>query len=151
MGSPLAGSRPFVALVMLAVAGSIAACGRGSTVIPETSLGVVAKDWLFAHNRGEGHAMVHFTTENQGSVRMSGAQMDSSVYDGVRFAREIGPLEPVRLVQSTDSSLAIVLRSGKGDLWEARFTPAPQPSTVRVHIAVSHAPSDVANPNRNSR
>src|SRR6188474_660060 len=132
MRSPLAGSRQVVALVMLAVVGSPVACGKGSSVIPETSLGVVAKDWLFAHNRGEGHAMVHFTMGNLGGVRMSGPQMDSTVYDGVRFAREIGPLEPVRLVQSTDSSLAIVLRSGKGDLWEARFTAAPQPSTVRV-------------------
>ena len=140
-----------VALAALAIAGSVAACSKGAAVIPETSLGAFAKEWLFAHNQGDGHAMVHFTMGNRGSVRMSGAQVDSTVYDGVRFARELGPLEPVRLVQSTDSSLAILLRSKAGVVWQARFTPAAQPSTVRVHVAVSAAPSDVGTTGQNSR
>jgi len=108
----------------------------GSEVIPETTLGGVAKGWLFAHNQGDGHAMVHYTLGNRGSVRMTGSQVDSTVYDGVRFAREVGPLEPVRLLESSDSSITILLRSRAGDSWRARFTPAAQPSAVRVKVEV---------------
>jgi hypothetical protein len=116
------------------------ACGSAaSPVIPETSLGTAAKEWLFAHNQGDGHAMVHFTLGNRGSAPMNGSQIDSTVYDGVRFARELGPLEPVELAQSSDSALAVLLRSRKGDVWKAQFTPAAQPSPVRVKVEVARA------------
>ena len=108
-----------------------------SAVIPETSLGSAAKAWLFAHNQGDGHAMVHFTLENRGSAPMNGAQVDSTVYDGVRFARELGPVELVKLLRSTDASLSVLLRATDGDLWTAEFTPAAQPSPVRVSVVVS--------------
>jgi PAS domain S-box-containing protein len=39
----------------------------------------------------------------------------------------------------TDSSLTIRLQSEAGDAWTARFTPAPQPSTVRIRVAVSRS------------
>ena len=115
----------------------------GSVVIPETSLGSAAKAWLFAHNQGDGHAMVHFTLENRGSAPVNGAQVDSMVYDGVRFAREVGPVEPVELLQSGDSVLSVLLRSKNGDVWKAQFTPAAQPSPVRVRVEVSRAPTPV--------
>ncbi|HUQ82708.1 MAG TPA: hypothetical protein VM076_16275 [Gemmatimonadaceae bacterium] len=108
-----------------------------SAVVPRTALGTVAKEWLFAHNQGDGHAMVHYTLGNRGAARMSGAQVDSIVYDGVRFAKAVGPLTPTALVESSDSSLTIELRSENGDAWTARFAPAPQPSNVRVRVAVS--------------
>ena len=110
-----------------------------SAVIPETSLGAAARAWLFAHNQGDGHAMVHFTLENRGSAPMDGAQVDSTVYDGVRFAREVGPVEPLKLLESGDSSLSVLLRSKRGDVWKAQFTPARQPSPVRVRVEVSRA------------
>ena len=114
-----------------------------SAVIPETSLGSAAKAWLFAHNQGDGHAMVHFTLENRGSAPMNGAQVDSTVYDGVRFAREVGPVQAVELLQSGDSVLSVLLRSKNGDVWRAQFTPAAQPSPVRVRVEVSRAPTPV--------
>ena len=53
-------------LVVAAVA--LAGCrDASSSVVPETPLGQVARDWLTAHNRDEGHAMVHFTIENRGT------------------------------------------------------------------------------------
>jgi len=115
----------------------------GSVVIPETSLGSAAKAWLFAHNQGDGHAMVHFTLENRGIAPVNGAQVDSMVYDGVRFAREVGPVEPVEVLQSGDSLLSVLLRSKNGTVWKAQFTPAVQPSPVRVRVEVSHAPTPV--------
>jgi hypothetical protein len=111
-----------------------------SAVIPETSLGSAAKAWLFAHNQGDGHAMVHFTLENRGTAPVNGAQVDSTVYDGVRFAREVGPVQAVELLQSGDSVLSVLLRSKNGDVWKAQFTPAVQPSPVRVRVEVSRAP-----------
>jgi hypothetical protein len=83
--------------------------------------------------------MVHFTLENQGAARMSGSQVDSSVYDGVKLARAIGPLEPTQLLHSSDSSLVVLLRSKKGEVWETRFTAAAQPSQVRVYVSVRRA------------
>jgi hypothetical protein len=84
--------------------------------------------------------MVHFTLENRGTAPVNGAQVDSAVYDGVRFAREVGPVEPVELLQSGDSVLSVLLRSKNGDVWKAQFTPAVQPSPVRVRVEVSRAP-----------
>ena len=106
-------------------------------MLPGTSLGTFAKEWLFAHNQGDGHAMVHYTMGNRGTAPMTGAQSDSAVYEGVKFAQAVGPLTPTERLESTDSTLAILLRSAKGEVWKARFTPAPQPNPVRVRVVVS--------------
>ena len=106
-------------------------------VIPATPLGKLAAGWIHAHNEGDGHALVHFTLVNRGSAPMNGAQVDSAVYDGVRFAKQVGPLEPVKLLQSTDTSVVVILRSNIGDEWKARFTSSTQPSQVKMLVHVS--------------
>ena len=117
---------------------TLASCTEaGAGVLPATSLGAFAKEWLFAHNQGDGHAMVHYTMGNRVAGQMSGAQVDSTVYAGVKFAQAVGPLTPTSLVESSDTSLAIRLTSAKGEVWTARFTPAKQPSPVRVRVDVS--------------
>ena len=115
------------------------ACRAGSPGFPETPLGYVGHDWLAAHNRGEGHAVVHFTMVNRGSGGMSGAQMDSAVRAGVQFAQRVGPLVPVRLLYSSDTMLVMLLRSRDDSLWAARFTPMAQPGLVKVAVDVSPA------------
>jgi len=115
------------------------ACRAGSPGFPETPLGYVGHDWLAAHNRGEGHAVVHFTMVNRGSGGMSGAQMDSAVRAGVQFAQRVGPLVPVRLLYSSDTMLVMLLRSRDDSLWSARFTPVAQPGLVKVAVDVSPA------------
>jgi hypothetical protein len=109
----------------------------GSNVFPETVLGRVGRDWLAAHNRHEGHAVVHFTMVNRGAAPMSGAQMDSTVYAGVRLADSLGPLVPVKVAQSSDTLLAVDLTSRDGKIWMAEFRPAVQPSLVKVDVRVS--------------
>jgi hypothetical protein len=117
---------------------ALGACrDAASSVVPETPLGRVARDWVAAHNRDEGHAMVHFTMENRGTTPISGAQMDSIVYAGVRLADSLGPLVAVETLESSDSALAVVFRSKNGGTWTARFTPAAQPSLVKVAIQVN--------------
>ena len=130
-------SEPLVS-VALALSVVLVSCrDAASAVVPRTTLGAFAKEWLFAHNQGDGHAMVHYALGNRGTAGMSGAQVDSAVYDGVRFASAVGPLTPTALIESSDSLLTIRLRSEKGDAWTARFTSAAQPSAVRVRVAVS--------------
>jgi hypothetical protein len=73
---------------------------------------------------------------------MNGVKLDSIVYDGVRFARELGPVELVKLLRSTDASLSVLLRATDGNLWTAEFTPAAQPSPVRVRVVVSRTSPD---------
>jgi hypothetical protein len=106
-------------------------------VLPTTPLGNLAAGWLHAHNEGDGHAMVHFTLVNRGAAPMNGAQVDSAVYDGVRFAKQVGPLEAVKLLQATDTSVVVILRSSIGDEWKARFTSPQQPSQVKMRVHVS--------------
>jgi hypothetical protein len=112
----------------------------GSNVFPETVLGRAGRDWLAAHNRREGHAVVHFTMINRGTAPMTGAQMDSTVYAGVRLADSVGTLVPVKVSQSSDSLLAVDLTSRDGKTWMAEFRPAVQPSLVKVDVRVSKAP-----------
>src|SRR5215471_1790200 len=95
------------------------ACRGGMPDFPETPLGHIGHDWLAAHNRGEGHAVVHFTMLNRGSAAMSGAQMDSAVRAGVELARRVGPLVPVQLLYSSDTTLIMLLRSRDSSLWSA--------------------------------
>jgi len=109
----------------------------GSAVFPETPLGVTARDWLAAHNRDEGHAVVHFTMVNRGSAPMSGAQMDSTVYAGVRLADSLGPLVPVKVERASDSLLAVLLTSKDGGRWMAEFRPVSQPGLVKVDVRVT--------------
>ena len=116
------------------------ACRGGAPDFPETPLGRVGHDWLAAHNRAEGHAAVHFTMLNRGSAAMSGAQTDSVVRAGVELAQRVGPLVPVRLLYSSDTALAMRLRSADGTLWSARFTPAVQPSFVKVAVELERTP-----------
>ena len=96
-------------------------------------------DWLFAHNRGEGHAMVHFTVENRGSVAMSGAQTDSTVYSGVKLAKEVGPLVAVKMLFTSDTLLTVLLRSKDSATWKAQFRAAPQPSFVKVAVRIDRS------------
>jgi hypothetical protein len=117
----------------------LASCRGGAADFPETALGHVGHDWLAAHNRGEGHAAVHFTMLNRGSAGMSGAQMDSAVRAGVQLAERVGPLVPVRLMYSSDTMVVMLLRSRDDSLWSARFTPAVQPSLVKVDVEVRRA------------
>lgn len=120
----------------------LASCSdAGSGVLPATLLGVFAKEWLFAHNQGDGHAMVHYTLGNRGAAQLSGAQIDSTVYDGVKFAQAVGALTPTQVIESSDSSLAILATSVKGEVWKAQFTRATQPSPVRVRVEVSRLES----------
>jgi hypothetical protein len=133
---------PIARTVVLFAVAMLASCTEsGSDILPATSLGRFGKEWLFAHNQGDGHAMVHYTMGNRVTGQMSGAQVDSTVYAGVKFAQEVGPLTPTTLAESSDTSLAILLRSAKGDVWQARFTPAKQPSPVRVRVEVSRVES----------
>jgi hypothetical protein len=68
---------------------------------------------------------------------MSGAQMDSTVYAGVRLADSLGPLVPVKVAQSSDTLLAVDLTSRDGKIWMAEFRPVVQPSLVKVDVRVS--------------
>jgi hypothetical protein len=106
----------------------------GSSVFPSTPLGELGVAWLTAHNRAEGHAMVHFTMVNRGTALMSGAQTDSAVYAGVKFAQELGPLVPIKLLYSSDTSVTVLLRSANRGMWRGEFTSAAQPSLVKVHV-----------------
>lgn len=112
-------------------------CREGRNAFPSTELGRIGRDWLAAHNRGEGHAQVHFTMENRGTAPMSGAQMDSTVYAGVELARRLGPLVPVTMMYSSDTALMVVLRSADSSMWSARFTPVPQPGLTKVSVEVT--------------
>ena len=110
------------------------ACRGGAPSFPETALGRAGHDWLAAHNRAEGHAVVHFTMVNRGTAVMSGAQMDSAVHAGVQLAERVGRLVPVRLLYSSDTTLVMLLRSADSSVWSARFTRAVQPSLVKVAV-----------------
>jgi len=132
------------------------ACRGGAPDFPDTPLGHVGHDWLAAHNRAEGHAIVHFTMVNRGSAGMSGAQMDSAVHAGVQLAERVGPLVPVRLLSSSDTALSMLLRSADGSLWNGRFTQAVQPSLVKVEVQVVRADTNfrealIAQPNGKPR
>jgi len=126
--------RPLPSLVFLL------ACRAGSPDFPETPLGSVGHDWLAAHNRAEGHAAVHFTMLNRGSAAMSGVQTDSVVRAGVELAQRVGPLVPLRLLYSSDTALIMLLRSADSSVWSARFTPAVQPSFVKVAVELERTP-----------
>lgn len=123
-----------VSLVLL-----LGSCRGGSPDFPETPLGHVGHDWLAAHNRGEGHAAVHFTMVNRGSAAMSGAQMDSAVRAQVQLAQRVGPLVPIRLLYSSDTTLIMLLRSRDDSLWSARLTPVRQPGLMKVDVEVNRA------------
>ena len=83
--------------------------------------------------------MVHFTIENRGSRPMSGAQMDSVVYAGVRLADSLGRLVPVKTLESSDSTLSMLFQSADGGTWTAQFTPVRQPSLVKVAVTVNRS------------
>jgi len=112
---------------------------RDGAVVPDTPLGHVAADWLAAHNRAEGHAAVHYTLTHQGELKMSGAQVDSVVYASVKFAQAVGPLVPVRLLESSDTSLVILLRSRSSGEFTARFKPVAQPALLQVAVRLDRA------------
>jgi len=123
-------------LVLLGVV-LLASCrDAASSVFPETPLGRIGVAWLTAHNRAEGHAMVHFTMVNRGTAPMSGAQTDSAVYAGVKLAQELGHLDPVTVLSSSDTSVTVLLRSANRGMWKAEFTSAVQPSLVKVLVRI---------------
>ena len=118
----------------------LASCNDAAArVFPDTPLGRTGRDWLAAHNRAEGHAVVHFTMVNRGAAPISGAQTDSIVRDGVRLAKTIGPLVPVGAWQSSDTLLSVLLHSADtaSTLWTAEFRPAVQPNLVKVRVQVT--------------
>ena len=130
--------RVFITPIMTASCIAIAGC-RDGAVVPDTPLGHVATDWLAAHNRAEGHAAVHYTLTHQGELKMSGAQVDSVVYASVKFAQAVGPFVPVRLLESSDSALALLLRSRSSGNFTARFRPARQPAMLQVAVQIDRA------------
>jgi hypothetical protein len=130
--------RAFVTPIMAASCIAIVGC-RDGAVVPDTPLGHVAADWLAAHNRAEGHAAVHYTLTHQGELKMSGAQVDSVVYEAVKFAKAVGPLVAVRVLESSDSTLSLLLRSRSSGNFTARFKPSPQPALVQVAVRIDHA------------
>jgi hypothetical protein len=111
----------------------------GSSVIPSTPLGRFASAWLLANNRGNVHALVHFASEHEGSVKMAPSEQDSALWEALRFAHEQGWLVPVRLLHTSDTSLAILLRSDSSGVLKAVFRLVPQPNTAQVSVEVSHA------------
>lgn len=134
--------RNLITCVGLVCLVSLLSCeDRHSSVLPATPLGRFAVDWLAAHNRAEAHAMVHFTLVHQGTVRMTGAQVDSAVLDGVKFARAVGRLVPLTLLQSSDTALAVLLRAANADTMTAVFTPVTQPNVAQVLVRVERVPS----------
>src|SRR3954469_16601745 len=99
--------RVFTTLIMMSSCIALVGC-RDGAVVPDTPLGHVAADWLAAHNRAEGHAGVPYTLTHQGELKMSGAQVDSTVCASVKFAQAVGPFAPVRLLESSDTALALL-------------------------------------------
>jgi hypothetical protein len=121
-------------LVLLSTVLLVSCRDAGSSLFPSTPLGELGVAWLAAHNRAEGHAMVHFTMVNRGTAPMNGAQTDSAVYAGVKLAQELGPLVPIKLLYASDTSVTILLRSANRGMWRAEFTSAVQPSLVKVRV-----------------
>jgi hypothetical protein len=132
-------TRPLSRVVPVALAILSACRDEGSAVFPDTPLGRTGRDWLAAHNRGEGHAAVHFTMVNRGDAPANGAQIDSMVFAGVELAKRLGPLVPIKLSYATDTAVAVVLRARDGGTWMARFAPAVQPALVKVMVQVSRS------------
>jgi hypothetical protein len=110
----------------------------GSSVIPSTPLGRFASAWLLANNRGNVHALVHFASEHEGTVKMAPSQQDSALWEALRFANSQGRLVPVQLLHTSDTSLAILLRSDSTGIFKAVFRPVPQPNTTQVSVEISH-------------
>jgi hypothetical protein len=67
---------------------------------------------------------------------MTGPQVDSAVYAAVKYARDVGRFVPVKLLESSDTSLVVLLRSESSGDFTVRFTPALQPSTSQVVVQV---------------
>jgi hypothetical protein len=112
-----------------------------SSVIPSTPLGRYAVEWLSAHNRGDTHSIVHFTVTHRGSVRMTPLQEDGAVHEGVQFAREIGPLVALKVLASSDTALAVLLRTVRADSFAILFKPASQPGVTPVLVQVDRSPA----------
>ena len=153
MGDCVVVIRSIERLALLATLVAASCRDASSSVFPATPLGRMGRDWLTAHNRGEGHAIVHFTMVNRGTAPMSGAQTDSAVYAGVQLARQLGPLVAIEVLQSSDSLLAVLLQSAdtSTSTWTAQFAPARQPSPVKVVVQVVrtwiyHGGSDLGPP-----
>jgi hypothetical protein len=130
--------RAFTTPIMTASCIALVSCRDGAAV-PDTPLGHVATDWLAAHNRAEGHAAVHYTLTHQGELKMTGAQVDSAVYASVTFAQAVGPFVPVRVLESSDTALALLLRSRSSGEFTARFKPAVQPALLQVAVQIDRA------------
>ena len=130
-------SKQFVPAAML----SVMAChDRASAIVPDTPLGGVARAWITAHNRDEGHAVVHFTTTNRGTGPMSGTQMDSVVYSSVRFADSVGTLVATHVNVSSDTLLDVALEDRRGGTWAAQFRPVTQPALFKVDVRITRSP-----------
>ena len=112
---------------------------EASSVIPSSPLGRYASAWLVANNRGNAHALVHFILGTQGSLRMSAFQQDSALAVALRFARRQGRLVAIRLLYTSDTALAVLLRSDSTGTLRAVFRPAPQPNSAQIIVEVSHA------------
>ena len=130
-------SKRFVPVVML----SVMAChDEASAIVPDTPRGRVDRAWIAAHNRDEGHAVVHFTATNRGTGPLSGAQMDSVVYSSVRFADSVGTLVVTRVNVSGDTLLDVALADRRGGTWTAQFRPVPQPAPFKVDVRIARLP-----------
>jgi hypothetical protein len=107
-----------------------------SSVIPTTPLGQFATAWLRAHNLGGAHALLHFMLTHPGRVQMTPSQEDSALQESVRVAQRQGKLVPIRLVHSSDTALAIIVRSDSAGMLQAVFRPARQPNLAQVVVEV---------------
>jgi hypothetical protein len=112
---------------------------EASSVIPSSPLGRYASAWLLANNRGNAHALVHFIMGSQGSLRMSAFQQDSALREALGFARQQGRLVAIRLLSTSDTSLAVLLHSDSTGTLRAVFRPAPQPNVAQVIVELSPA------------
>jgi hypothetical protein len=110
-----------------------------SSVIPSSPLGRYASAWLLANNRGNAHALAHFILGSRGSLRMSAFQQDSALGEALGFAKRQGRLVAIRLLYTSDTSLAVLLHSDSTGTLRAVFRPAPQPNVAQVIVEVSRA------------
>jgi hypothetical protein len=133
---------PTWAAARVAILGCVllSACrDAASSTIPATPLGRFAKAWLRANNLGGAHALLHFMLEYPGRVRMTPSQQDSALQESVRLAQRQGTLVPIRLLYSTDTALAIIVRSDSAGMLKAVFRPARQPNPAQVVVELRHS------------
>ncbi len=134
--------------LLLLVAGRSDTRTQTPDILPKTAVGAIVREYIAAFNGGDSAAIAAFFTRHVSEEGNRRGPIPQRIARTLKARVTMGTITPLRLNGSTDSTVALVVRTGSGRMLEMEFRFEAPPSRGFAGMMLRDAGDDSPPPTR---